>query len=310
MIIMKIYDCFIFFNELDLLEIRLNELNGFVDYFVIVESDKTFTGNYKGYIFEKNKSKYKSILHKIIYIKVTMPSKINPWQAEFLQRNKIKEGLKNCNENDIILISDIDEIPNLKKIKINKLQLKKNYFNIISKLYRLNIILTPVERIIQKINNYKFSIIKLYNKLVYTVFIKKNTIYSCQQNLYFYYLNGIYSEKWIGTVITPYYNFKYIFNSNTQIIRDVKDNGKWILNAGWHFSYLGNVNAIKKKLDSYAHTEYNTPEYNQTEILMRKIENGIHIIHNKKIKYVEINKTFPNYVILNKKKLIKKGLIK
>lgn len=70
---MKIYDCFTFFNELDLLEIRLSELYNCVDYFVIAEGNKTHAGEPKDFIFEKNKSRYKKWMKKIIYLQVKMP---------------------------------------------------------------------------------------------------------------------------------------------------------------------------------------------------------------------------------------------
>ena len=68
---MKIFDCFCFLNELELLELRLMELYDTVDYFVISEANKTHAGNPKEFIFEKNKKRYKKYLDKIIYVKVT-----------------------------------------------------------------------------------------------------------------------------------------------------------------------------------------------------------------------------------------------
>lgn len=70
---MKIYDCFTFFNELDLLELRLAELYNYVDYFVIVEADKTHSGKPKEFILEKNFSRYARWRNKIIHLKVKMP---------------------------------------------------------------------------------------------------------------------------------------------------------------------------------------------------------------------------------------------
>ena len=109
-----VYDCFIFFNELDLLEIRLNILSPVVDKFVLVEADRTFTNENKIFFFEENKEQFEPFLEKIIYIKITdyeLEYK-SAWDMEFYQRNKIHEGIKNCQENDVIIISDIDEIPN------------------------------------------------------------------------------------------------------------------------------------------------------------------------------------------------------
>jgi len=107
-----LYDCFIFFNELELLDIRLNTLNDIIDKFVIVEATRTFTGKPKELFFKKNKNKFAKFLDKIVYIIVNdFPDSENPWNFEKHQRNAIGRGLSNCQPDDIILISDIDEIP-------------------------------------------------------------------------------------------------------------------------------------------------------------------------------------------------------
>jgi len=120
---MKVFDCFKFFNELELLELRLMELYDTVDYFVLVEANKTHTGKPKDYIFENNKNKFKEYLDKIIHIKVDdMPpySQNDIWTAENFQRNCIMRGLVDyAGPGDKIIISDIDEIPNTETIKAN-----------------------------------------------------------------------------------------------------------------------------------------------------------------------------------------------
>jgi beta-1,4-mannosyl-glycoprotein beta-1,4-N-acetylglucosaminyltransferase len=119
----KIFDCFCFFNELEVLELRLAELNGIVDYFVISEANKTHTGNSKGFIFEKNKDKFKKYLNKIIYVKVTDMPDPNPkslWIAENFQRNAISRELDRiAAPGDKVLISDVDEIPSTSAIEEN-----------------------------------------------------------------------------------------------------------------------------------------------------------------------------------------------
>ena len=124
-----IYDCFPFFNELDILEIRLNTLYDTVDYFVITEANKTHTGKRKAYVFEQNKDRFSKFLDKIIYIKVDdfpnfEDSKAsddgNKWMYENYQRDAIMKGLTNCKPDDIVIISDCDEIPNPKAIRIYK----------------------------------------------------------------------------------------------------------------------------------------------------------------------------------------------
>ena len=114
---MKIYDCFLYFDEDFLVDIRFNILNEFVDYFVIIEGSKTWQNNYKGFNFDI--SKFQKFKDKIIYLKAeTLPEGENPWLRENFQRNYIFEGIKSANDNDIIIISDLDEIPNPEKIKL------------------------------------------------------------------------------------------------------------------------------------------------------------------------------------------------
>jgi beta-1,4-mannosyl-glycoprotein beta-1,4-N-acetylglucosaminyltransferase len=108
-----IYDCFTFFNELELLDLRLHELNGVVDKFVIVEGTVTFTNKPKKLDFRENAAKFSEFKNKIIYISVTdSPNVIgNPWIIEMHQFNAITRGLTNCQPNDTILLSNVDEIP-------------------------------------------------------------------------------------------------------------------------------------------------------------------------------------------------------
>lgn len=115
---MKIYDCFTFLNELDLLEIRLNELNDVVDYFVLVESKKTWQNNTKSCIFLDNQDRFKQFLHKIIRVEVPIENftKI-PQHNEEMSWNYIINGLKNAEEEDLILLSALDEIPNKSAIQ-------------------------------------------------------------------------------------------------------------------------------------------------------------------------------------------------
>jgi beta-1,4-mannosyl-glycoprotein beta-1,4-N-acetylglucosaminyltransferase len=146
---MKIYDCFNFFNELDILELRLNILYDYVDYFVIVESDVTHSGVNKPFYYEDNKDRFKQFSDKIINFKVydtpkdfvQLPStdddelmKIydyikspsNRWfnrstqpdyGRDFFQKESVRRPIVNCDDDDIIIISDADEIPNPEIIK-------------------------------------------------------------------------------------------------------------------------------------------------------------------------------------------------
>ena len=151
----KIYDCFNFFNELDILEIRLNVLYEHVDYFVIVESSITHSGEKKPFYFEENKERYSKFLDKIVHYKVydtpmdfvnLAPSEDNllieinkfierqtnrfnratqpDYGRDFFQKECVRRPLINCSDDDIIIISDADEIPNPEILKnIENLQL-------------------------------------------------------------------------------------------------------------------------------------------------------------------------------------------
>jgi spore maturation protein CgeB len=113
----RIYDCFIFNNELDLLEMRLNILDKVVDRFVLVEATRTFSGKRKDLIFQQNRDRFKRFLDRIIHVVVDdMPDGPDRWKREWHQRNAIMRGLGDASSDDIILISDVDEIPNPEKI--------------------------------------------------------------------------------------------------------------------------------------------------------------------------------------------------
>lgn len=107
----KIYDCFLFFNELELLEIRLEEMGDVVDTFVIVESTETFRGNPKPLYFEENKERFAKFAHKIRHVVLDEHFETDlPWSRELWQRAQIARGLTDCSADDVIFISDVDEI--------------------------------------------------------------------------------------------------------------------------------------------------------------------------------------------------------
>jgi len=107
----KIYDCFLFFNELDILEIRLHEMDPYVDYFVLAEAEETFRGNPKPLFFQKNKERFTQYLDKIIHvvIKGHIDTDI-PFTREQMQRDRLKDGLTGADDTDIVMLSDVDEI--------------------------------------------------------------------------------------------------------------------------------------------------------------------------------------------------------
>lgn len=130
---MKIIDSFIFYNEYNLLLMRFTELYDIVDQFIIVEATSTFTGNQKELNLKNNLNLYEKFLNKVTYVIVNdMPNTDNPWDNERYQRACIDRGIKklNLDKDDIIIITDCDEIPNkniLKLMKENKIHISKDY---------------------------------------------------------------------------------------------------------------------------------------------------------------------------------------
>lgn len=148
---MKIFDCVTFFNELDLLEFRLKLLNKQVDYFVITESNLTHSGQNKSYNFPEAKERFKPWQHKIIYIPVEQSAeglvfeeqkKYNPqsaaWQLENRQRNALLKAATYMEETDMVLLSDLDEIPSPLAIKKAISFTKPVAFSILCHYYFLN----------------------------------------------------------------------------------------------------------------------------------------------------------------------------
>jgi beta-1,4-mannosyl-glycoprotein beta-1,4-N-acetylglucosaminyltransferase len=122
---MKILDCFIFNDENEILKIRLNTLSPYVDKFIIVESLINHKGKRKKKNFNINL--FKKFKKKICYLLIkNIPKNYSSWQIENFQRNYISNGLKKFSKEDIVIISDVDEIPNLKDVQFSKI--KNNYY--------------------------------------------------------------------------------------------------------------------------------------------------------------------------------------
>ena len=118
-----VIDCFTFYNELEVLELRLTELYDVVDKFIIVEAEKTHKGENKRFIFEENKWRFEKWLDKVIHIKVYYPSHINdPWGREKFQRNSFMPTLYSLglSNNDVVFITDVDEILNSERVNYIK----------------------------------------------------------------------------------------------------------------------------------------------------------------------------------------------
>ena len=222
-----------FFDEEMLLELRLNTLDKFVDKFVIVESAYTHSGKEKKLIFDINK--YPKFKEKIDYIivrdlphgieqidkddsnlEITNKEIMNALRRENFQRNAIKQGLINANDNDWIIISDLDEIPDLSNINFNSINKKIIFFKQKVFYYKLNLELKTLRWIGSK------ACKKKYLKSPQWLRNVKDKIYPKWR------LDIIFSEKRYNSVF-------------------------FLENGGWHFSFVKKPEDIEKKLKSYLH---------------------------------------------------------
>ena len=264
---MKIYDCFSYWDEDLLLDLRLNILNAHVDYFVIVEGNKTWQNNSKKLRFDISKfSKFKK---KIIYIPVEdMPEGDDPYLRENFQRNCILRGLKSASEEDIIIISDLDEIPNPNEINQFKKKMKCAVFKQNHYYYKINLKSTQ--------NPYWYG-----SRICVKKFLK--------------------SPQWLR-------NLKFKKRSFWRIdklrLNNIIENGGWhFCNLKNAEQLLYKYKNLCETNDPYHFKEKIDQKYLQIEEIEKKIILGQDIIgRNEVYKPQALDKSFPNYILQNIKK--------
>ena len=290
---MKIYDCFMFFDEEMLLDLRLNIMDKYVDKFIITEATYAHNGKSKKLVFDINKfSKFKN---KIIYIVVdkqppgllkinssddidTYGNKLtlNGYKRDNYQRQKAEQALTNASPDDWIIINDIDEIPNLKDVNFNNINNKLVIFK-------------------QQIFYYKFNL--LYPSHIW------HGSRACKKK----YLE---SPQWLRDLKHKKYSF---WRLDKIFSKKKYSDIYYIENGGWHFSNIKSPENIQKKLLNYTHHhEYETSGLN-LEDLKKKI-NKKKIIYDhgadsraykwgseKTLRTIELSK-MPDYLRENYKK--------
>ena len=259
---MKIFDCFMYFDEELLLDLRLNYLNKFVDKFIIVESNYDHKGEKKKPNFKREK--FKKFDDKIEYILIDEQPKdidevkfddkspdtsakyiLNAVKRENFQRNYIKNCLSEANDNDWIIISDVDELPNLKNIDFKNIKNQFIFFKQEMMYYKFNL----------KIENFTWVGTK-----------------ACR-------MKNLLSPQWLRNIKDrsyPWWRLDTFFSKSKY--RSIK----FIDDGGWHFSYLKTPEEIEKKLKSYLHHR----EYELNPIGVKKIKKLIkqkETIYNLKI---------------------------
>jgi len=290
---MKIFDCFMFYDEEMLLDVRLNTLDKFIDKFIVVESKFTHSGKKRDLLFDIKK--YQKFKDKINYLVVeSLPKDIeainsydaddikeskiilNAYRREHHQRNSILNLLKSAEPNDQIIISDVDEIPNLENINFNDIKNKIILFN-------------------QKMFYYKFNLILENMNWYGSKSCKKKNLISPQ------WLRDVKDKKY------PIWRIDALFSEKKY--SDVF----FVQDGGWHFTNIKTPEEIDKKLRSYLHHI----EYDQSNISAKEIDKMIKekkpvydLLANsseakfrsqKKLKAVDMNE-LPIYLQKNKEK--------
>jgi len=291
---MRIFDCFMFYDEEVVLDIRLNSLKNSVDCFVIVESKFYHNGKKRDLKFDINK--YPKFKDKIIYIvqdeeplnletvkkeddEGTKSYKqiFNAHKRENFQRNQISKALDKANEDDLIMISDVDEIPNLKDLNVAKVNNK--------------IVIFEQEIFYYKLNRYLEGFTWHGTK-------------ACKKK-------NLKSPQWIRNVKNKKFGFWRLDTlfSETKYINKI-----FIKNGGWHFSNLKNPVDIENKLKSYLHhRDFDVENIDLKEIskLMKNNETIYDMFADKREKKFSENKRklnlypknkLPQYILGNENK--------
>ena len=264
---MKVYDCFAFNDENHLLEIRLNELNKYVDYFIIIEFGQTHQGTRKPKnIDTKILDKFSS---KIRYYFIEKFENINkPHGRDQFQRNSVLKGLFDARIDDIIIISDIDEIPDLRNFELKKVKEEIVAFSQSHSMYKLNLLLKE-KWIGSKLCKFK--------KLKSPQWLRSLR------------MNKKYSFFRIDKLLSP----RYVINFNI------------VEKGGWHFGWLRDTSSIIDKIESYAHSEHNINYYKNKNFIEKCINEKKNFFDtNEILKKVNLNE-LPEYVQNNIEKFKK-----
>lgn len=234
---MKVYDCFTFYNEFELLELRLESLDSIVDYFVLVEADKTQRNEDKPFYFLENKDKFSKFLPKIRHLMMNVSDLSSAykgdgdWIIENAQRDYIKQGLFDAQSDDLIFISDLDEIPNP--------QILNNIFS--NQVILLAQCLLPPPPAPSVLAN-KFASIPC-QLLVRAIELLEVSPVALNQTLHRYYLDLAKKDGfWQGTILTRYKNLP-----TPQKLRNLRTSLPQIANGGWHFSSMGGIDRVIEK---------------------------------------------------------------
>lgn len=210
-------DAFLFFNEFDLLDLRLRELAGVVDRFVLVEATRTHSYQPKPLHFADHADRFSD--YPITHVMVDdLPAHATPMEREIHQRNAIVRGLVDASDDDLVLLSDVDEIPRASAIPTT---------------------------------------------------CHMGQCYTFEQDLYYYTMRHRVRGRWFGTRLV---RVDALRAWTPQTVRHA--GGERVRGSGWHFSYLGGVEAIQSKLAAFSHQEYNRTQFTDAQAISERVMAG------------------------------------
>jgi Glycosyltransferase family 17. len=269
----RIYDCFCYFNENMVLELRLETLWDYIDYFVIAEAVYTQVGNPKPLNFDVNRfAKYKS---KIRYLTVDRfpPGPMSPWKNENYQRNCLIDGLYDATNDDWVIVSDLDEIPRPETIQLyDPKRYKRADFQQKAYAYYLNNLLMDGDRAAawfgSKITTYRY--LKEFFGTATAVRSYKSSG-----------LLRVLRRTWFKTF-------------HVQVIKD----------GGWHFTWMLKPENIVTKMEAIAEQHVVKEEFKKLDYIQTKISAGEDVL-NPKSHYIReevVESVFPSYLIAHRDK--------
>lgn len=266
-----IYDCIPFFNELDILKLRMHILSPYVDKFVLEESTVTFSGEPKEMTFARNRDMFAEFEDKIIYVAVdnSPTSGVTTHERDKFQKNQLIHGMADCKPDDIVIFSDVDEIPNP---------------NVLAEIIQ------------------DFDSTKIYHlaQRMFYCFLNMEEVSGSLLSITGEF-KGVERKKWLGTKICSFGNLPeegivFLREVSTDDPRSVR-----VADGGWHFSYMGGdgeKNAKKRiavKVKAAAHQEYNSTQY-WTEALDRLMCGEDIFGRSGKFIRVPIDESYPEYL--------------
>lgn len=266
---MKIYDCFPFYKELDLLELRFEELYDHVDHFVLVEAIETHSGNPKPFYFEDNKDRYAKYLDKVIHIKVDdMPHSADSWVNEGHHRDQIMKGIVDASPEDLILISDLDEIFRSEAVEHMR--------NSTSDVFAIRMTL----------HNFKFNYLKVQPDLysIWGMATRKKLV------------DANFSPTEFRRMRFQFMNHPFQYaNYGVEVVE----------HGGWQFSNMGDNQWLQDKVKNFAHQEINNDQFLSNIDIDASIEaraSWDRTLDDHIYEIVELDDYFPKTVLNNKEK--------